>query len=161
MAIITKSSQLIDYEIDEKDSAKPPWDFDFVKFSSQKYSKKMIWDSDGNEDGETTIGLILKNVKDSKILTVMKKQNQLVEKYIKNAKLKKLKGDKKGGIDIFQIQYKIDGNTTSLYLKDPEVLDIQTVLENKVAFFVFTLQSKTQPGIVGAGIGAKNIKKVE
>lgn len=161
MATITKSLQLIDFEIDEKDSGNPPWEFDFVKFSSQKYSKKMTWDSDGNDDGETTIGYIFKNVKDSKVLTVMKKQHQVVEKYIKNAKLKKLKGDKKGGIDFFQISYKIDGKLTSLYLKNPQILDTQTVLENNVAFFVFTLRTDSEPGIGGVGMQAKNMKKVE
>lgn len=161
MATITKSSQLIDYEIDKTDKANPPWEFDFVKFSSQKFSKKMIWDSDGNDDGETTIGYIFQNVKDSKVLTIMKKQHQVVEKYIKNAKLKKLKGDKKGGIDFFQISYKIDGTLKSLYLKNPEVVDTQTILDNKVAFFVFTLRTESAPNIGGVGMQAKNMKKVE
>ena len=161
MAVITKSSQLIDFEIDKTDQANPPWEFDFVKFSSQKYGKKMTWDSDGNDDGELTIGYIFQNVKDSKVLTVMKKQNQVVEKYIKNAKLKKLKGDKKGGIDFFQISYKIDGKITSLYLKNPQVIDSQTISENKVAFFVFTLRTDSVPSIGGVGMQAKNMKKVE
>jgi hypothetical protein len=149
MAEIKSSAVMIDNELEGKGARK---EFSFTKFDSDPYHPKtMKWDSD-HADGERLIGLLFKNVVDTKILTIQKVADSTIDPIIRNAQKKKLKGDKKGGLDIFQIRFIVDGIAQSIRLMNPSVTFVKDVRENKTNFFIFTLKTEQEPFIGGVGV---------
>jgi hypothetical protein len=149
MGKIESVAAILDNELTES-----PLMVDFIKWDSGKYKgNKMKWDSD-NATGEYLIDQLYKNVMDSMILTIQKDRDEKIDKYLKNARVKKLKGDKKGGIDHFQIRYKVDGKAKSLILKNPSVIHTEdtSVGVAKTPVFIFTLQTTEKPTPAGAGL---------
>jgi hypothetical protein len=148
MAKITFDVGIFDYQPKEL-----KFTFGVTRWDSSKYNQdQKVFDSD-NATSEYTLDLVYQNVQDSKILTILKTRNEEVDKYLKNARLKNIKGDKKGGIDEFQLRVKIDGKAKSLILINPSVIYTNDVLVGvaKDPIFVFTLRTTEKIKPVGAG----------
>jgi hypothetical protein len=149
MGEIKSSAVLLDGELSGQEARK---EFSFTKFDSDPYHPKtMKWDSD-NATSESLINMLFKNVEDTKILTIQKEADSKIDPYIRNAHKKKLAGDKKGGIDIFQIRFVVDGNATSLRLINPKVSFVKDLREGQKNFFVFTLKTEAEVKKGGVGI---------
>lgn len=146
---MTSSAVMIDNEVVDKTKR---MEFNFKKFDSDPFHPKtMKWDSD-NATSEYLIGILFKNVEDSKVLTIQKETDPAVDGVIRQAHKNKGKKGEKGKLDIFQIRFVVDGIANSLRLTNATVEFIKDFRENNTNFFVFTLKTKEEVKKGGAGV---------
>ena len=116
--------------------------FDFLQFSSSPFTLKgMNWDS----EHATTIGMLthlFKNVQDTKTLTIKKAVDSKVDPIIKKAHRLRKSDEEEGDIDVFQLMFVGSDEAKSLLIKNPKVIYVKDLRENKKNFFVFTLKAE-------------------
>ncbi len=124
-------------------------EFDIAKFDSDPWATRgMKWDSDNLNEG--TVGYLIKNIEDSKIMTIQLKTtgDPRPNAVLRRAKNMKGNGWKavEGVLDFFQLNIKFDGsNRRSIRFAKPTVELFQPHKENNINYLIFTVKTTETP----------------